>query len=305
MKLLYRLTPHSRLSRNPLFVLETRRVRWGCDVDVLLRSTWRWLLLICGLILALWLLVLVGSVIGGQSRLAAENALIVVWWMLALSLLAAPALDFVSISTALGSIHGEITAGRWDLLRLTLLPNPQIVAAKHTAAQVRVWRATMLITALRTATVLIGTLNLLLLAFNDPYFMRGVSFGEWISLLVLLLTGGVTCAIYLLEPLWRMRALTALGVAISARTDHATSAALLGIGAIAVLWIAQIMLLIFLLAGLSMLFLPLGLIETSLGLAICTPVAFVALLIVVVRGFFSIIQTWSLRRAERWVARIH
>ena len=305
MKLLYRLTPHSHLSRNPLFDLETRRVRWGCDVDVLLRSTQRWLLLICGLILALWLLVLVGSIITRHSGLAAENALIVVWWMLALSLLAAPALDFVSISSALGSIHGEITAGRWDLLRLTLLPNRQIVAAKHAAAQVRVWRATMLITALRTATVLIGTLNLLLLAFNDSYFMRGVSFGEWISLLVLLLTGGVVCAVYLLEPLWRMRALTALGVAISARTDHATSAALLGIGAIAVLWIAQIMLLIFLLAGLSMLFLPLGLIETSLGLAICTPVVLVALLIVVVRGFFSIIQTWSLRRAERWVARIN
>ena len=63
--------------------------------------------------------------------------------------LAALALDYRCMSTALGSINGEIAAGRWDLLRLTLADRPQIVAAKHGAAQVRVWRLMTLIVALR------------------------------------------------------------------------------------------------------------------------------------------------------------
>jgi hypothetical protein len=52
---------------------------------------------------------------------------------------------------------------------------------------------------------------------------------------ILMVFGGT----YILEPLWRMRALTALGLWISARVGNAALAGLTGFGAMIVVWISQ------------------------------------------------------------------
>jgi len=51
-------------------------------------------------------------------------------------------------------------------------------------------------------------------------------------------------------------------------------------------------------------FFPSRLCASGLQFVICSPLAIFALITVTVYGFYSIVQTWALRRAERWVARI-
>ena len=58
MKRLYRLTPHARLTHNPLFALEARRVRWGGSSAGRCWSTAvAGLRIICCALLIVWLVI--------------------------------------------------------------------------------------------------------------------------------------------------------------------------------------------------------------------------------------------------------
>src|SRR5262249_19323827 len=115
--------------------------------------------LIVALLLLLWLY---SNFSPSPGRFRGNNpSMNFTFWVMAASVLITPVLDFLSISAALNSISAEISTGRWDLLRMTLLRPTQIVAAKHGAAQVRVWRPTMLLVGVRLAACLMLAFTLL------------------------------------------------------------------------------------------------------------------------------------------------
>jgi hypothetical protein len=296
MKLLSRLVPHARLSQNPLFNLEVRRVRWGVSQHALFRySAWR-LVIISAVVLPIWLL----SAMPNPLRNGVNDFVLL---LLGASLLAGLALDYASMSAALGSINGEMTTRRWDLLRLTALTIPQIVTAKHGVAQVRTWRWMILLVALRFAIGLILGINLALM-ISQPGWLGITTMQAFTTLMGTLMLALLFLA-FTVEPFLRMRSVTALGVAISARARQSTSMVLAAGGVVALMWLGQG----FVAAAVALLFsgvlVPLGLLEeAAYGVTFCAPVLLVALFWLTVYGFYSVVQTWSLRRAERWIARI-
>ena len=274
-----------------------RRIQWGQSEPTLLRYSVRRIAIITGALLFLWLVFSLGDL--QQYRIGDF-----VFILLALSFLASLALDYTSMTSALGSINGEITAGRWELLRISLVTIPQIVAAKHGAAQVRAWRLMVVIVALRLAVLLMGILSLLFEVFFNssypyPYQTSTDLIGIMTGLVVLLVLG----LIYIIEPWWRMRTITALGVAISARARQSTSAVLAAGGTVFAIWLLQGAIAFVIVLVISFLIFPLALVEYSAyQFVIISPLAAFVLITAAVYGFYSIVQTWGLRRAERWIA---
>ena len=296
MKQLYRLTPHQRLSHNPLFALETRRVRWGGSAKAMTDYSIVLVGAICVVVVLVWLVIRLSERFPSRVN---DFSLI----LLGASLIASLLLDYRCIATALGSINGEIAANRWDLLRLTEINPRQIVAAKFGAAQVRVWRLMTLITSLRIAVALTLGISVLGIAWQDT--TAGVrTTGEIISSLLGQLVLIVVAVIYVVEPFYRMRVVTALGVAISARARSHVSSVLVGVGALAALWLAQGIVITAMAFAVSAILVPLALVEYSVNsLIFCAPSVFLVILVATFYGFYSAVQAWSLRYAERWVAR--
>jgi hypothetical protein len=292
MKLLSRLSPHQRLTENPLFNLEVRRIHWGSSERALWRYSVRRLEIVVGVLLILWL----GTVHRNPQALDFDGfpALLV-----ALGLLAGVLLDFASMAAVLS--HGiGADSERWDLLRLTRLTIAQIVAARHGVAQVRVWRFTIYVIALRAAAALI-----VLLTYAQRTLVEGAQAGYradwWFSALLGILVVGGVGVLYVIEPLWRARMVTALGLALAMRVRNRASALPLALAGLGGLWLASVFLAILIFIGVSLAFSQVFLLGIFfLQAVICTPLV-IAALHVTIYGFYSVVQVGSLRRAEYWL----
>jgi hypothetical protein len=197
---------------DPLFKYEIRRVRWGQTQHQLTSYSLLILWLVPILVLGLWMLLLdnVGSYYARDTFIG----LLLIFGIGANFLL-----DMVSLTAALHSVSSDMRAGRWDVLRLTDLDAQQFVGAKYALAQVRAWRVMALVMSLRISLIAFLVIRLELLP------------------VVLVLAGyGL---VYILEPLWRMRALVALGLAIATRLRNMTYALIAGLSAMLVMWAAQ------------------------------------------------------------------
>lgn len=263
---------------------------------MLFRYSRRWLVIVSTLAAMLWLV----SALPNPVRYGINDFVL---GLGVVSLLASLALDYTCMAASLGSVKGELSAGRWDLLRLTTLTAAQIVASKHGVAQLRVWRMMILIIGLRAGIWLILGVNFVFVFFRP----RGLGLTLEESLLTLAATVMLAAVllIYIVEPFWRARAVTALGVAISARTRHGSSAVLAAGGSVAALWLGQGFIAIAMMIGFTLLLLPLASLEVAAyQVSLIAPIMLVLVLFLIVYGFYSLVQTWSLRRAERWIARI-
>lgn len=300
MKRFYRLTPHFRLSNNPLFALEARRVRRGESSKSLIDYSLLLIVVVCVLGFLLWLFLALSSRGSRQSATMSDYFLS----LFVLSLAAAFALDCVAMTSSIGSINGEITSRRWDLLRLTAMESKQIVAAKYGVAQVRAWRTMVLIVALRITVVLMGGLTIALGIFSDPGRYFSLDLPPLVAAFLLINAAG--CAgFYIVEPFWRMRTVTAIGLAVSARVGHIVSSVVFGVGALAIFWLAQGFVALALLLIVGIIIVPLASVEVLLAqVVICSPILFLAAVGVTIYGFYSVVYTWGMRRALRFAARL-
>ncbi len=295
----YSFTPHARLSANPLFAGSVRKLTWGASAKQLVSYSQVCLLAVCGAVLSLWFLLVFFD---------ATNDLITAYSLLlvGLSFLAALALDYTSMAAALNSISGEIAAKHWDLLRLTSLTDEQIVLARQGVAQSRTWRLMVFVVTLRVATSLSLLLTFLLLLDRA----RPLNLFAAIDLVLLAFGYGWIAlfmdAVYIVEPYWRMSAITALAVAISARTQHPLASLGAGIAALLVFWLAQGIVTLLLVGGFfSSLSQLLQFDQPANQLSACVPLVFIALALWGIYAFYAVLQSWSLRRATGWVAALN
>jgi hypothetical protein len=135
---------YSAFGDQPLFKYAVRRVRWAGTVDQLRKYNWRVAAIVHIVIIALWLLAIfdmwalrrqTGSINTSYVLFARAGDFII--WLMVISIGMDLIHDFASLIFALNSIAGEISAGRWDLLRLSPIYEDRIVAAQHALAQVR------------------------------------------------------------------------------------------------------------------------------------------------------------------------
>ncbi len=275
LKRLERAMPYTAVSAdNPLFRYEVRRIRWGQSAWQLMGYSLAAWWFIPFLMASLWVLLLDDY---SNPRLDhARDQYIVL--LLLCGVGANFILDMVSLTAALSGVASERRAGRWDALRLTNLCPEQFVSAKHAAAEIRAWRIMALVVSLRLSLV--------------AFLMIRI---ELLPTLFLLLG---YCAAYVLEPIYRMRALTALGIAISTRIQNMAYALLASSVAILATWAAEIG--IFLLVC-GWLLVRYG--ASSIPVLVCfQPLILVAL----AWSFYTLcrrVECWSLRHAATHIFR--
>lgn len=246
---------YAAMGEQPLFKYAVRRIRWAGTVEQLRRYNWRVAVIVHVLIVGLWLLTIYNSwtlysTIYNQTgsirtyyatpSYVSEQGFTFIAFLMLASIGLDIILDFACLVFALNSIGGEVSAGRWDLLRMTPIIEERIIAAKHGLAQVRAWRVMALVLYTRVAAVALLLLHVFLL----PIFTGGPSPFEVFRYdvfnpLLGLITIVIFLAVYVIEPVWRMRAMAAVGIAISARVYNIAFAFLTAFAVMVVVWIVQ------------------------------------------------------------------
>jgi hypothetical protein len=291
--------------RHPVFGLDVRSMKRAWHPSQFVQTSRRLVLIVHLVIIAIW--ILLGVLIAGPrtpnefDMYAISSVNLIAFASIFLDII----LDFICLQGAVKTISGEITAGRWDLLRLTALSESGIVRAKHAGARLRVWRATLIVASVRVTTISLILLGGLIVPFilygrgplGDDFF-NGLIYQPVATILALVVVA-ITAVVYVVEPFWRARAMTALGMVLSAYIQSVPMALLAGLGAIFAVWLVQIIIVIALVLGLGIglgtLFSPLMFGSSALVVALYLLISCL-ITAVTIYGFYSLVQTWSLRR---------
>ncbi len=230
-----RYIPHALiLGENPVFIQENRRVRWPRSVQDLKRYTWNTLIGVHVVVLGTAVLARLayGTTLAAQRNYYGGFYLLVIFANLGITLVA----DLYNVLMTVAIVNHEVSSRAWDVLRLTNVDERMIVSARYANAQIRAWRMLVLEIAFRILAIVLLPFFLALEAILTVV-MSTLSLAAGYMFLVAAV--GVVVAflspiIYLVcvaEPIWRMRALTALGIEAALETRSLTLATLLALGA--------------------------------------------------------------------------
>lgn len=213
------------IQQHPLYPLERRR-QGGIALANLPRHS-------LSLLVKIWVVIvgfpLIALIYTGNFATITD-----IWsymWLF-IGIVAVVALDLAGVWVSIGSINRDRPTMLWNLLRATPLLRWHIILVKHTIAQTRVWNLVIAILGIRLGVVSLGVgylaMPLLEVFHHDP--VRGLLI---LYMLLLLM------AMYTLEPLWRVRAMVAFGIVISARVQDSFMVVLAGLGSLGFLWLTQ------------------------------------------------------------------
>ncbi len=281
--------PHSLIRLpNPVFEYDMRRLRQPRNREEL-KGYSRWLVIaVCGIVGAWWLAARSGSPRYTYSSTEANMLLLLGFLTLCLMLVS----NFYYALLTVGTINREITSTQWDQLRLTALDGRRILFAKYAILQIRAWRLMMLDIALRAAAI-----GLVFVAFvynltaspGSSSVLLGYPEG-WSFIAAMIMIG----ATYILEPLWRMRAVVSIGMAVSVTVRSFTYAFLATLGFVVLVYLAQM--LIWLGFGYFVVQIFAGSSTSSAGLICCIPLVGVAIFCGYY-GFYRTLCDWALEHA--------
>lgn len=251
-------SPHALVRLpNPVFDVELRRVRRLRSAASLSRYSLAVLLVPYLALIAWWLLnVLAFAQTQGLQKFNVYRTYTNTGFelyvpIILVTLLTMLALDFYAVIVTVNTIRHDKINGQLDELRLTPITTKDYVVAKYATAQVRVWRILAWEVAAR---MLFVVLTIALDTFEGCWFcgygndavvtplVREVTnslSAHPLRTLATIIVFGLLAAAYIAEPLWRMRLLTALGLAISARINNLTFGALIAFGFLVVVHIVQ------------------------------------------------------------------
>lgn len=223
-------------------------------------------------------------------------------WLFLTSIGLALVLDVAGILSSVGSINRERQSGHWSLIRLTNLNRHAVVKAKHILAQEYAVRVLIVVINLRLSVIILFALFSIVVQLpsdgrtNFELFQQALDEDRTESLLSLTLIS-LFLLIYVIEPLWRIRAVTAFGTALSARIGGASQALMAGLASIAFMWISQGILLI---AFFAMLFFALDDVNVSdVATGLVITISIVGLIGVLIYTYYRLIRQWGLRWAVR------
>lgn len=301
-------TPHDVGAGNPVFERETRVFPWAETEQGLHRFSRRLLVLSALATAVIWLVLWSVSAPGyavsqiNGSFTAYRASTDVVFWLMLIAAGCGVLLDLFALRAGLGSISSEVTARRWELLRLTPLRESGIIFGKHAAAQIRAWRGLSLLTGLRVGAAAIFLLNVVGLPFvlpgMSPFTQNDAGFILFVAAI-----SAVSLPVYILEPLWRVRAMTALGMVISSFVLHVPLSTLAALAVALAVWLLQLLVLFALASLIGALLFPIVLFSGDFLLASAVGFGFSLALAVAVYGFYAILTRWGLRRVFQRISR--
>lgn len=279
-----RFSPYSKISSDfPLFQIAAAQRRSHWNPGLLIPFTLLWLFLGAGLIAILWLLTVRGEDLNQYPGSMYDNNFQVSGLFVGIAL--AVLLDFRIMMFTANSFAGEVTARRWDVLRLTPLTSRNIVHTLDAIGQLRVWRFMALICGVRLAVGLL-ILRGFFRPLPSPFFL---SESEYLMIQLVVI---FFMMVYCVEPFWRMRAVVALGLWISSRLRSTLSIVLAAIGAVMLLWLSQVIML----GVLSWLAVRVSLLDDRVGSYLGSLVYLFAG--VVFYSYYRLLRDISLGRAE-------
>lgn len=235
----------SLLLNHPIFKLEFRRTTWATSPAHFNRRTVKLFLWTIISLSLFWLFGLYNSAKVNDTHVYLTSQSLIMLAMV-FSALANVGLDLTCVTRLSSLISGDIQAGRWDVLRLTGLNEREVIAAKHTVALAHVWRGATFVTSVRITSVILFEIH----SAFVPY-ISGTNLGsalhslqtQPVSAALGLATLAIFFLIFMIEAVWRTQAMTAVGLAISARIHNSSLAILVGVLAIIAVWVAQFLLL--------------------------------------------------------------
>src|SRR5262249_40112815 len=118
--------------------------------------------------------------------------------------------------TAVNNINPQMSAAQWEPLRLTALTENDILLANYAAIQVRVWRIMIIEIATRVTAALVLFLcvvYVILLGWPGPSSPALGYVGLFFAVMVI-------AAILVIEPLWRMRVVTLIGMTMATWSNN-------------------------------------------------------------------------------------
>ncbi len=198
-------------SHNPLYEYECQQMRWISDPKQLKRFT-------VGVLLAAFVLAIVLAFVFHINLNALPRRVTPIFGVTSAVSIVTTAimimLGLYYMAVPMRSINQDVNTGKWDGLRLTMIGEENIVWAKYAIAQARVWRYMVLFIAFQ---IVITMLN-----FSFVRYIPDNSLPFW------MFSRGISLVQAVLEPLWIMQGLTALGVALGLRIRR-QSTAILGV----------------------------------------------------------------------------
>jgi len=256
--MLRQLIPHvEQIRQHPMYRIEARHLHRR-ELSLLQRYSLWWFVCIAALLVGFWGVFVVmrllqygsggagnvGSFSTGSHPLASSTSAEIAGWAFVASIGVVILLDFISMVVSVNSISKEKTTGNWDLILMTNLSRMGIVRTKHTLSQIRAWRITIILVSFRLAVCLLVVLHMFLL---PDEFTGELLITDYVRELIerpFQTFFGTTLTVifaftYVVEPLWRMRAVTAMGTSISARNWSVTTSMMIGLAAILGMWISQ------------------------------------------------------------------
>lgn len=297
------LNPQSRaIAEHPLYKIEYRQLRWAATLPrfraVSIRSVVVSVLFILGVwVFFSWLL---------NSQINSSGLVYTSIWgseiylvLLALTFFIGIVLDFMCMSASVDSINSDVASGRWDLLRLTALNEQGILTAKHAVSQLRCWRTVLVMFGLRLGVAII-TLIFLVLPYLNNVSVDGYFF-------VTLFIVGLMLAVYVLEPFWRARALTAVGIFVSSLNRSTSATFLTAFFSLFIVWLLQSAVIGAAMFGIT--WIALGLASASSGymasflFSLCFTGVWLAILCSAIYGFYHLLEQWALRRTLKRISR--
>ncbi len=298
----FRLTPFaSGAATQPIFKLESRRLPWGHDARTMIRKSRNLIVTITAICLGIWAIICLTVALNATDNtisILVEYSLMSAVLLSSLGLVASIYNDFVSIAASLDGINGEIINGRWDLLRIANLREGYFVVSKHALAQIKAWRAVINVVALRVAAILLFEIALLIIVLEsgDAYARYGMS--DFFFLVAVVPVIGMLGLVFIIEPFWRMRTMTAIGLLVSAHTRHPSHSPLAAVGVMLAVWVAQTFVMFAIVIGVSGLLFPFFFVLTF-G---CVPFIIGMFVFVGMYGFYAVLQNWCIRRVAMRLA---
>lgn len=232
---------------HPIFHVERRRIRGARTHTQLRASIWTMFLSIFTLIMLFWLVYVMwrSNEMGfgpsyNYSYMFLYRARELIDLLAGMAIIATLGADGLLVAFNLNGISREKNLQRWDLLCLSSNAD-DITTAKYTAGLLRGRRIMTVLLAMRVAVLCLYAIYAFILepivhqagfALTNPRMDPR----EVVIMVVFIV---ILTAFTLFEPFWRLRTMTAIGLALSAAINRLGMAALASIFAVMGFWLAQ------------------------------------------------------------------
>jgi hypothetical protein len=207
--------PHMLITkRNPVFEWSVRRMRFLARPNHMAIYSWAVLIAVHVVFDGGWLFLKLSQAWGRSRSVYSDPTFVLGGSLLMMAVVITLAADLYYITLASGAMLRRRESGQWDALRLTAMNEKDIINAEYAVAQIRGWRLLPFEVAIRTAAAVVFTLSAILPA---PYLNTPFAIALYLLVAPMVAMPGIALVyvICVLEPLWRMRTVMAIGIAVA------------------------------------------------------------------------------------------